>query len=537
MNDTFNLSSLDDQYAFLDNCPENLIQDVITLPIGTLQERVRGVRQWYDALLAGRLPSDEAWPAGEISVPIRRALKRLGMVQFFKGQVSLVDALMKDILEAFVRRNEFLLTEIEKRLQEIEIAEQARQGQGEVNDSDKEVLRSRRRDWRNLKILRISGCVDKRGIESPCGQYILVDIGGENGNERVGDGLLLLDEAADNDLIDTWEARAQAWQDIHDVFADLGEMIGCGWGLAEGVLKHTGWCDLLRLRELVEKLPQLQEIVRALGRLQIDDRDGSVAEQIFVPMCRLEEERQEIWTEFVPAETRGIERSSEVARMLPGEAMLLGHPRLRYLWHARRAERAMLTYRVEGVDIETVLVEHESEEAADRAQPRKNRGPIIAVIDTSGSMAGLPEQVAKALVLETLRTAHSEKRRCYVYSFGAPKEVVEHELSVSPDGIGRLLTFLGVSFGGGTDPSGAIRSVLGQIKEGEWSKADVLIASDGQWRVAADIIEAVGQAREAGTRFHGIQIATDRETSLHALCEPVHVFQSWALHDSLAHAE
>lgn len=530
MKRSFDLSALEHQYAFLDDCPESLIQDVITVPIGTLQERVRGVRKWYDALLDGCLPCDGGWPPLEVSGPIRSALEQLGMLRFLKGQISLVEALMKDILRAIGRRNDFVLAEIEKHLQESEAIEKARLDEDEANIADVEARRAYRSDRPNLKIKRISGSVGQEFPRGPCGQYILVDAEGEDGNDHIVGEPLLLEEEPDSELIEIWEARARAWKDIHDVFGDLGAMIGCGWGLAEGVLRHTGWCDLLRLRELVEKLPQLQEIIRALGRLQIDDQNESVADQIFLPVRRLEEERHEIWTEFVPAETRGIERSGEVGRMLPGEAMLLGHPRLRYLWHARRTERAMLTYRVEGVEIDTIWVEHESEEATDGTRPRKARGPIIAVIDTSGSMAGLPEQVAKALVLEALRTAHSENRRCYVYSFGAPKEVIEHELALSPDGVGRLLTFLGASFGGGTDPGAAIRSIVAKIKEGEWSKADVLIASDGEWHVASDIIDGVREAREAGTRFHGIQIAKDRQTSLHSLCDPVHMFQNWAPH-------
>jgi len=38
-----------------------------------------------------------------------------------------------------------------------------------------------------------------------------------------------------------------------------------------------------------------------------------------------------------------------ISRMLPSELVFLGHPQLKMLWHARRAEKALLTYRVEGV--------------------------------------------------------------------------------------------------------------------------------------------------------------------------------------------
>jgi uncharacterized protein with von Willebrand factor type A (vWA) domain len=80
------------------------------------------------------------------------------------------------------------------------------------------------------------------------------------------------------------------------VFGDLGQMLGRGWDMSIGLLKHTGWFDLLRLKALVEKLPQLREIVRALGRLHATNDGASVAETILVPVRRLEEELQEIRT-------------------------------------------------------------------------------------------------------------------------------------------------------------------------------------------------------------------------------------------------
>lgn len=232
-------------------------------------------------------------------------------------------------------------------------------------------------------------------------------------------------------------------------------------------------------------------------------------------------------TPLVPHETRGIERSGEVARMLPAEAALLGHPSLRLLWHARRAERGLLTYRVEGVETERAFVEVGAHEEREGRRPRPERGPILAVIDTSGSMEGLPEQVAKALVLETVRTAHAEKRKCYLYAYSGPDEVLEHELDLSPEGIGRLLVFLSQSFGGGTD-IGAMSRVVERLREETWRKADVILVTDGEWVAPDAIVAAVAKARGEGTRFHGVQIGDVGRTGLHTLCDPVHVFTDWA---------
>ena len=334
--------------------------------------------------------------------------------------------------------------------------------------------------------------------------------------------------SADADLLAAWGDRARAWAEIADVFGDLGEMMGLGWDLSCGVLRHTGWLDLLRLHKLIEQLPQLREIIRALGRLHTAQGDESVAEKILVPVRRIEEERREVRTPLIPAEMRGLERSGEITRMLPVEALMLGHPKLRMLWHARRSERALLTYRVEGIEIERVQVERDGHQEIEGKRPRPERGPIFAVVDTSGSMHGLPEQVAKAIVLEALRTAHEEKRRCFLYAYSGPGQVLEHELDLSPDGMGRLLEFLGFSFGGGNDEVGMMMKVVARLKDKNWQKADVVFVSDGEWPVPATLVAAVKCACKEGVRFHGVQIGNSGRSGLHAVCDPVHIFQDWA---------
>ncbi len=501
MSEAFDAGSLERRYAFLDDCPEALLAQVVTLPVGTLPERVSGVKEWRDALLAGRLPP-AGWPTPDIASPVRRALDEMGLVRFCKDQPDLVDALMSDVLRAFTRQADVIGSEVAIRLRELEELENARLERDEAGRArrEKRAPRPTRLDEGALQRLR-----EQAEHES---------------QDRA--------RGADGELLAAWGDRARAWAEVSDIFGDLGEMMGRGWDMARGVLRHTGWLDLVRLRRLIEQLPQLREIVRSLGRFQVSTNEEAVADRLFVPVRRLEEERLEIRTPHIPAETRGIERSGEIARMLPAEALMLGHPKLRLLWHARRAERALVTYRVEGIEIERRLVERDGMDEVEGRRPRPERGPILAVMDTSGSMHGLPETVAKALVLEALRTAHAEKRRCFLYAYSGPGQVLEQELSLSSDGIGRLLAFLGLSFGGGNDETGVMAKVVARLKEQDWKKADVVFVSDGVWPAPPALVASVKDAQEAGTRFHGVQIGNRGRTGLHAICDPVHEFGDWA---------
>ena len=520
MNRGFDATALERGYAFLDRCPEHLLDDVIVLPIGDLRERVHGICAWREALLGGRLPSIGTWPPAGIAGPALQALDDMGIARFCKDQPELVDAILKDVLASFARRDEAISAEVRQRLRELEELERKRLREREELEKSIEQLAGK---WKS-RPRRPKRRAEPAHPDDETRQRL---------RERARREVLARPRAADAGLIEAWRERARLWAEIADVFGDLGQMLGRGWDLTQGVLRHTGWHEVLRLRKLVSQLPQLREIVRSLGRLHVSEKAESVAERVFLPMRRLEEERREVRTPLVPADTRGVERSDSVARMLPVEAAMLGHPKLRLLWHARRAERALLTYRVEGVEIEPTLVEREATEDSRRRRPALERGPILAVIDTSGSMHGLPEQVAKALVLEALRTAHAERRRCLLHAFSGPGQTMKHELDLSPEGIGALLDFLTLSFGGGSDPGPAMDRVLQRLRgggeDGAWAKADILFASDGEWPdPTPGQQEEVRRAREAGTRFHGIQIGNRGRTGLHAVCDPVHIFTDWA---------
>jgi uncharacterized protein with von Willebrand factor type A (vWA) domain len=501
MSGGFRVAGLEQRYAFLDDCPPGLLPQVVSLPMGTLAERVAGVALWRCCLLDGRVPPASAWPAHPVAAPVLRALDELGMTRFCKGQPELVDALLGDILSSLVRQAEAHGLEVAKRLRELESLERLR-----LRDREQSTEPGKKRPPRSIRL-----------------EPDVVRKLREQAERQAAD----IDRGADDALVSAWAARARAWADIAEVFGDLAAVLGRGWDMALGVLRHTGWLKLVRLHALVKQLPQLREMIQALGRLHDSHEEASIAEQVFVPIQRLEEARREVRTPHLPAEMRGVERSGEIARMLPVEAAMLGHPALRMLWHARRAERALLTYYVEGVATERVWTETDKEEWTE-APRKRERGPIVVVIDTSGSMHGVPERVAKAVVLEAMRTAHAENRRCYLYAYSGPGQIVEHDLDLTDGGIAGLLDFLALSFGGGSDEAGVLGRVVTRLEQESWKNSDVLFVSDGEWPAPHAMVAMVRRARDRGSRFHGIQIGNRRDTGLRALCDPVHVFQDWA---------
>ncbi|HQR53457.1 MAG TPA: VWA domain-containing protein [Burkholderiales bacterium] len=321
------------------------------------------------------------------------------------------------------------------------------------------------------------------------------------------------------------EAFASEWRERCGLLDELVEVFGAlpdaakhtRWDLLCGLLRSEGWQEIVRIRRLIERLPDLVRILRALGRARLTDEPDEHSHatvQVIEQATAQCAESHTIHVPDLPGETRGICRSDRIGRMLPAEAMLLGHPRLRLVWHARRAERTLLTYedddRLQEIRFHEALVQRPRLQR--KPERRLEMGPLLVCVDTSGSMRGGAEAVAKATVLEAVRVAHAQQRPCHVFAFGGTDEVVEMELAVDRAGIERLMRFLSQSFQGGTDICGPLERAIAKLEDERWQLADLLIASDGEFGATAEVVERLrGTKQNLGLRVQGVLIG-DRET-------------------------
>ena len=157
------------------------------------------------------------------------------------------------------------------------------------------------------------------------------------------------------------------------------------------------------------------------------------------------------------------------------------------------------------------------------------RGPVVVCLDTSGSMQGAPEHVAKALVLAVARAAHDEGRACRVILFSGPGDVESLEVDLGPTGLPSLLRLLAMSFSGGTDVDLPLRIALDTLETRGWDRADLLLVSDGAFDLPPGLVEQAAHAREQHqARVHGLLIGVQPSASMRTLCDPLHVFADWA---------
>ena len=330
-----------------------------------------------------------------------------------------------------------------------------------------------------------------------------------------------------------WAIEKSGWEEALALMQGLGDLAHLRWDELRGRLTAREWRQAQRISALLAHLQPLAELIRSLGRAHHHpERPPALAAQVAALDTPLPLRERETRLPDAPGELMGIRHSDRIERMLGSEAVQIRHPVLHKLWRARLAESRLLTYQSEAVLIEQVPDPDGRARQRSALQPeRLERGPIILCVDTSGSMQGAPENIAKAVVLEALRTAHREKRGCLLIAFGGPDELIERELRPAErpqDGLDALLDLLGQNFDGGTDVQAPIERAVQRVHEARWSGADLLIVSDGEFGCTPATQSQLESARsDLGLRVQGILVG-DRETlGLLETCDAIHWLRDW----------
>lgn len=336
------------------------------------------------------------------------------------------------------------------------------------------------------------------------------------------------------DFAEDWRERCGVVDELTAVFGDLGDLShDAQWGDMKGLLRSEAWQEVLRIRRLIERLPELARLIRGLGRDRATEVEADAAvrwKERLAPAVAPVSVPRPVRMPDLPGETRGVRRSGRVARMLPAETLLLAHRRLRLLWHARHAERALLTYEDDDRQTETSHDTVLMPQVCTRQEPAPKRemGPMLICVDTSASMKGGAEVVAKACALEAARTAHAQGRSSHLFAFGGPGELLEMPLRLDAEGIQSLSTFLAQGFRGGTDICGPIERAIERLREAQWQLADLLIVSDGDFGATPQVASALHETKaRLGARVQGVLIG-DRETiGLLELADDVFWVRDW----------
>ncbi|MGI9306612.1 MAG: VWA domain-containing protein, partial [Gammaproteobacteria bacterium] len=200
-------------------------------------------------------------------------------------------------------------------------------------------------------------------------------------------------------------------------------------------------------------------------------------------------------------EIAGVCAGNDIEYALPQEKALLADEDTALLFDLKFAERRLMQFDMTGSEIYDLTEEKEKET---EISEKEKTGPVIVCVDTSGSMKGAPETVAKAVSLYMAAAAMKQKRDCYLINFSTGIKTLDLSGRQS---IAGLLKFLRLSFGGGTDAAPAIAHALQMMQTKNYKKADLLIVSDFMMdELPAALHPQIAAAKENGNKFHSLSI-------------------------------
>lgn len=209
----------------------------------------------------------------------------------------------------------------------------------------------------------------------------------------------------------------------------------------------------------------------------------------------------------------GIRLGRDIEHVLPSELALLADHETSILFDLKYVESRLMCFDMQGIQI---VQKHHQREDLRSVKESEKQGPMIICVDTSASMRGMPETVAKAVAMFIAGKARQQKRACYLINFSTGIET----LDLGEDfGMEALIKFLGMSFHGGTDAIPALDHALAVMQNETYERADLLMISDF---IMASLPEPIHQHIEQqhihGNRFYSLVIGdcfmTQRLTSL-----------------------
>lgn len=240
-----------------------------------------------------------------------------------------------------------------------------------------------------------------------------------------------------------------------------------------------------RLAERIMRDLRVQDVLRKAGRLQ-----------------RLAERQNKVTDPHGVSTVVGVETGGDLGRMLPTEAMRLLDEDMEALFAARLAERGLMQLRT-----------------SDKA-PLSN-GPMVVLVDESGSMDGHGELWAHAAVVAMIGRATRDRRSCAVVTFNAQ---ITGAWEVSQDGsCSRMNTREPVPEGTRLPVEQVILEMLSRRSDGgtrfapamAWAsrylkgrerRADVVLVTDGEAGMPRELVEAYEEILAAEGRIFGVTV-------------------------------
>ena len=299
--------------------------------------------------------------------------------------------------------------------------------------------------------------------------------------------------------------KIEELKNIQEILEPLTDVLGRLWDMGKGNWQRNDFKILSNYATLLKKDKSVMELAEMLGRMQQAEKEYE--EELFATIQIKPEWKV---NHASKSDLIGIHESDDLSSLLPSETVFLSDTTLQTLFLKKYSEKKLQTF-----EFEAKTISHKIEEVLEKQLKEKNnkKGPFIVCVDTSGSMHGTPETVAKTICFALLKLALKEHRKCYLISFSTQIETIN--LTDIKNSLPKLMDFLSMSFNGGTEATPAINESLRMLTTEEYKKADVLMISDFIMpSFNNNTKKEIKNAQENGTKFHNLVIGNFSNTTL-----------------------
>ena len=250
-----------------------------------------------------------------------------------------------------------------------------------------------------------------------------------------------------------------------------------------------------KIETVVYSYKALAEMLRIIGREQPkreDEMDDTVKR--YLPLLPSPPK---------PAvEIDEVSNGNDLSHVLPIEFAVMADTETEDIFYLKYATKKLQLFANKPKEQSLMKVEQQK-----KKKPRLEKGPIIVSLDTSGSMDGEPIKLAKSLLLQLLRMAKKQRRKCFLITFSVRAKT----LDLSRPGSWKLVDkCLEDIYTGGTDGEQMLKAALNMLDTSTFGMADVLIISDFFFDIPSKfIIDKMKKEHNKGTRFYGLKIDND----------------------------
>lgn len=252
-------------------------------------------------------------------------------------------------------------------------------------------------------------------------------------------------------------------------FVDDTTNFGRLWDLSLSDIRITDLSLLQDYAKLLERNKDLIELAHALGRFRL--AEAAYEKEI---VAKSVQQSKPVINAYGKSELVGITESDDLNHVLPTELALFSDQSTENIFFKRFAEKKLQTFNLIDKSSENYTSIKEEEQSK---KVKKDKGPIIIAVDTSGSMTGEPEKLAKIIAFAITKIAVTNNRKAYLITFSTRMRTIE--LTNFQNSLPDLIDFLEMTFSGGTDPGIAVNEAIRKMKDETYQNADLLVVTDG----------------------------------------------------------